>query len=401
MNLPLPFRPGWRDHRPARGFSLIELLIALAIGLLALMFAMRIVVDSERNKSTSAGGSDAMQNGVLALFAINRDISQAGFALNDPMLVGCNLVLTDSGGYQIPQVARGGVMIRPLAPALIESNGSAPDRVHLFSGSSISGTASLRLTSDYTVGDSLSIDRVPYGFARGDVIVVAPETIGSDCSLAQIANDPTALPPPPATQTISIAAGAGMRFNSGNLGATFKASQGRVFNLGPAPTLSFHSWSVQDNLLRLSATDLNNGDAAPTTVIDNVVSLKAQYGFDTRVGEDFKPEEGTLIARWSPTMIDADGDGIGGSPGDYQRVVALRIGLVVRSAAMEKPAANGSCSATPSAPQLFASAEPAGVAAVPVTVDLASTDTNWQCYRYRVFDTIVPLRNVGWRPTAK
>ena len=65
MNLPLPFRPGWIYRGPARGFSLVELLIALAIGLLALMFAMRIVVSSERNKATSAGGSDAMQNGVV------------------------------------------------------------------------------------------------------------------------------------------------------------------------------------------------------------------------------------------------------------------------------------------------------------------------------------------------
>ncbi|HBZ06269.1 MAG TPA: pilus assembly protein PilW, partial [Massilia sp.] len=51
-------------------------------------------------------------------------------------------------------------------------------------------------------------------------------------------------------------------------------------------------------------------------------------------------------------------------------------------------------------PVVFASAVPQGVTAVPITVEVAAsaTDTAWRCYRYRVFETIVPLRNAGWRP---
>ena len=30
------------------------------------------------------------------------------------------------------------------------------------------------------------------------------------------------------------------------------------------------------------------------------------------------------------------------------------------------------------------------------TIDLSPADTNWGRYRYRVFDTIIPLRNVIW-----
>jgi type IV pilus assembly protein PilW len=42
------------------------------------------------------------------------------------------------------------------------------------------------------------------------------------------------------------------------------------------------------------------------------------------------------------------------------------------------------------------------VTAVPVTVDVAvAGDSNdWRCYRYRVFETVVNLRNAGWRPQA-
>jgi type IV pilus assembly protein PilW len=42
----------------------------------------------------------------------------------------------------------------------------------------------------------------------------------------------------------------------------------------------------------------------------------------------------------------------------------------------------------------------AGANAVPVKVKLGvpGDTVDWRCYRYRVFETIVPLRNFVWRP---
>ena len=99
-------------------------------------------------------------------------------------------------------------------------------------------------------------------------------------------------------------------------------------------------------------------------------------------------------------MIDADGDGVVGSPGDYQRVAAVRLAVVARSKTVEKPNAAGQCSATAELPTVFAGAAPATVAAAPVQVNVAVADdpVAWQCYRYRVFENIVPIRNAQWRP---
>ena len=193
--------------------------------------------------------------------------------------------------------------------------------------------------------------------------------------------------------------GAG-RFTNGNLfGAAFTANASRVFNLGPANRLAFHTWSVSGGFLRLRATEMAGASLTPATVVDNVVSLKAQYGFDTRTGIAFQPNGGMVIGRWSPTMIDADGNGTIGNRADYQHIGALRVAVVARSKAPEKPSSAGLCSVTTVQPQVFASASPPGVAAVPMNVDVAvATDPiPWQCYRYRVFETIVPLRNAGWR----
>lgn len=393
-----------RQARVARaaGFSLVELMVSVVIGLLAVVFATRLMTDAERNKAAALGGSDSMQNGMLAMFSISGDAEQAGFGLNDPLIVGCDTALVDSEGYQMAPAARGGAVVRPLAAAVIEPGGAGPDRVSLYSGSSFSGTGTLRLQNDYIGGNRLDVDRKPYGFARGDAILVAPEQLGGQCSLAQVASDPATLAPPPAQQFVLVG-GAGFRFNSGALGAQYTGGAARVFNLGPAASLAFRTWSVEGGFLRLRATDLAGAGAASQAVADNIVSLKAQYGFDTRAGGLFAPEDGLRLGAWSSAMIDADGDGVVGGAGDYQRIAALRIAVVARARNPERPdAATGECVATTVLPTVFATQGAENGAAVPVQVDVgvAGDPVDWRCYRYRVFETIVPLRNAGWRPTA-
>jgi type IV pilus assembly protein PilW len=378
-----------------RGFSVVELLVSVAIGLLALVFATRLITGSEQSKQSALGGSDSMQNGMLAMFSISGDAQQAGFGLNDPLLVGCNTRFTDNAGYELASAARGAAVVRPLAPAVIEANGSAPDRITLYSGSSPTGTGTLRLVSDYFGGTRLNVDRLPsYGFDAGDVVVVAPENRGGDCAVAQISAKPGAGP------FVMVAGGANFRYNSGELGVNFKGGRARVFNLGPAASLSMHTWSVDNGFLRLRSTDMAGSGAAPVTVADNIVSIKAQYGFDIRTGSAFDKRKGLRVGTWSATMVDADANGVAGSPGDYEHIAALRIAVVARSKTRERPAAGASCSTTANKPSVFASREPEGVTPVPVSVDVAvaGDGADWRCYRYRVFETIVPLRNADWNP---
>jgi type IV pilus assembly protein PilW len=382
----------------ARGFSVIELMVSVVVGMLALMFATRLIVGGEQGKQGALGSSDSMQNGMLAMFSMSNDASQAGFGLNDPLIVGCNTVFSDTEGYALAPANRGLVVVRPLAAAVIESNGANPDRISLYAGSSMTGTGTMRLTTTYAAGAALIVDRVPYGFRQNDVLLVAPETVGGDCALAQISSDPSALAP--GQQSVAVAAGANFRFNRANLGAVFTAGVARMFNLGPAANLSFHTWSVNDGFLQLRSTDLAGAAAAATTVVDNIVSIKAQYGFDLSAG--FSPEAGVVVSQWSAAMIDADGDGVVGGAADYQRVTALRLAVVARSRVPEKPDSSGVCGATTAQPVVFAGVALATVAAAPITVNVAVTGDpiDWKCYRYRVFETVVPLRNTAWRPTA-
>jgi type IV pilus assembly protein PilW len=390
-----------RFLRRQAGFSLIELMISVVIAMLALAFALRLVAGAEKSRDTELGGSDSMQNGMVALFSISGDAGEAGFGLNDPIIGGCDTVFSDTAGFDLMTVGSGGAVMRPLAPVLIESNGAASDRLSFYTGSALSGTGTLRLTNSYVSGNRIDVDRVPYGFAQRDVIVVAPEKPGAKCALAQISSDPNALLPPPGPQYLTISQGADYRFNSGNLGVPFTGGAARLFNLGQPESLAFHTWSVADGFLKLRSTDLA-GAARGATVTDNIVSIKAQYGFDMRAGTIFDPQNGVVVSRWSSTMIDADGNGTVGNGGDYQHVVAVRLAVIARSKAVERTSAGAACTATTAKPEVFKSEAPQGVTPVPVTVDVAvaGDGIDWRCYRYRVFETVVNLRNTGWRPEA-
>ena len=393
--------------RRAAGFSLVELMISVVIGLLALLFATKLVVSGEANRDAALGGSDSMQNGMLALYSLSNDAAQAGWGLNDTLVAGCDTSFTDANGYALDTLTVGGVAGTPLAAVLIQSNGANPDRISLYTGTSAAAVGSLKTGKAIAVGDTVipTATKSPYGFAVGDVLLVAPEpatAANPRCSLVQMSGILAA----PQDDQLSIAASGSTRYNAaGGMPNAYAQGGGRVFNLGRPDRLSFHSWSLAGGVLLLRATDLAGAETAPVSVIDNIVSIKAQYGFDARVLPNYNPApapagNGMQVTQWSNTMIDADSDGVAGDPGDFQRVAAVRLAVVARSKTVEKPGSSGQCGATAVLPTVFGSAAPAAVAAVPVSVNVAVTgDTvDWKCYRYRVFETIVPIRNAQWRP---
>jgi type II secretory pathway pseudopilin PulG len=131
----------------ARGFSVVELMVSVVIGLLALMFATRLMTGAESNKQAALGGSDSMQNGMQAMFSISADAAQAGYGLNDQIIAGCNTVFGDNEGYELASATMGTATVTPLAAAVIEPNGSNPYRLTLYAGSSLSGTGTLTSSS--------------------------------------------------------------------------------------------------------------------------------------------------------------------------------------------------------------------------------------------------------------
>lgn len=393
------------------GFSLVELMVSVVIGMLALLFATRLVISGEANKDAAVGGSDSMQNGMLAMFSLSSDAGTAGWGLNDRTVAGCNTTFSDQRGYALLGAKRDGVDITPLAAVVIQSNGTAPDVISFNSGNSNAGVGSLKMMADYggesfVVGPQIN----PYGYNAGDVMVVAAQAMDRPCTIMQISGfNPAA----GRGAEMLLAGASAFRYNPApSMAQAYATSVTFLYNLGRPDLLHFHTWSVQNGVLMLRATDLAGAEQAGVSVADNIVSIKAQYGFDNRALANYDPNPagngtqavvtstGMQTTVWSPTMIDADNDGVNGGPGDYQRISAVRIAVVARSKTVEKPARSGECSATTVAPTIFSNAVPQGVTAAPMSVNLAvaGDPVSWKCYRYRVFETIVPILNSQFRP---
>jgi type IV pilus assembly protein PilW len=135
---------------------------------------------------------------------------------------------------------------------------------------------------------------------------------------------------------------------------------------------------------------VNNGnlerDGEPT--VSGIVNLQAQYGVSATADSNqvtawVNPTGATWAA---PTVADRN------------RIKAVRIAIVARNAKTETDAVTTRCTTTKGTVNDGPCAwEDGDVDAAPAINLVDDADgTSWQRYRYRVFETIVPLRNVIW-----
>jgi type IV pilus assembly protein PilW len=372
-------------RRQARGFSLVEILVGVAIGMVGLLVIFKTVAVWDSHTRTTVAGGDAQVAGTLAIFNLERDIKLGGMGFGEatPPVMGCTVAGEDT--------LTGRTLSFPLYPVQISASGPAgsPDVISVLAGnSSFFPSAQPFTSSTATTKTTNAIGRT--GFRHGDVVVVAGNETAlpasANCALVQITDNADGSPiahvagayvPDPAYSAASSAS----RFNAGaGTGSTFTG--GSMFNLGPTPQLN--RW--QTNGRALSRTEFLHGTAA-LEIADGVINLKADYGVDSgAVGDN----------------IISDSEWTTATPTDWTRVRAIRVAVLVRSSQFEKPAAT-SAAAVPVAVTASAPAWAGGtflMTNVDGTADsFGLTDAvpnNWRFYRYRVYEKVIPLRNMIW-----
>ncbi|MBI2291463.1 MAG: prepilin-type N-terminal cleavage/methylation domain-containing protein [Betaproteobacteria bacterium] len=68
-------------NRSGRGFSLVEIMIAVVVGMLGILIIMQVFLVSEGQKRTTTGGADAQENALMAMFTLEREMRIAGLGL--------------------------------------------------------------------------------------------------------------------------------------------------------------------------------------------------------------------------------------------------------------------------------------------------------------------------------
>lgn len=334
------------------GFSLVEVMVAMVIGLLGLIVMMQVFALFEGQKRTTTGGSDAQNGGAIALYGVQRDLQQSGFGTSAFSSLGCSLTLP---------AGTSGITLNSLAPVTINYGpitglaGQDPNTdtllvVYSESNSPIEGNGitTQLVQNQYAVQTATS-------FQVGDYVYALPKNRPTPCNLALEKVGSITLP-----STVNVPTGRAGVVN------------GALFDLGQ--TVKILAYAIRGGNLTVCDYMVNdcssNSAAFWVPIASDIVSLKAEYGRDTAAA----PMTG-IIDTW-------DRAALAGTSCALIRVSAIRIGIVARSSQFEKTAV------TTAAPQWYGS--------VGNPINLTTTNANWQNYRYKVFQTIVPLRNITW-----
>ena len=343
--LPQPARRG------QRGFSLIEILVAMVIAMIAVVIMMEVLLSSDQRTRTSNAGNDALGTGAVMLHMLRRDVQQAGYGINTINLLGCNL--TTPSGAAVPLAP---VVINPAATLVPAGDANTDPLIVIYGHANRQPEGN----SVFSVSGNEHTMQSPSAFAQNDYVIAYPGSCAAALGLEQV-TDVSAL-----TVTVD----------------TVEPTAATLYNLGPSPRIV--AYAVRNGQLTscdfMTADCRVNNAANWTAVAGGVVSLRAQYGRDTAPAGS---TDGAVDVWDQTTPTSACG---------WARASAVRFALVARSSQYESKfnATTGQreCDqVTAAAPTWLGSADD--------PVDL-SADGDWQCYRYKTLQTVAPSRNIVW-----
>ena len=220
-----------------KGFSLVELMVGLLIGMLVLLATTSMALQFGQSQKAGLGANNALGDGASALELMGHSLRQAGLGF-------INQVSFGSGG----QVCNSFQGITPFAPLTI-TLGSQTDSLSIAYGKGIGGVSSPKITQTPYPTDLTAVQFANTSqFSVNEQVVVADSA--GNCTLATV----TAVTPTTAS------------FNGTTTGNTLVAFY-------PIGTLHMETWSVTNR--KLQFTDVNRGQVI---VSDNVVAMKVQFG---------------------------------------------------------------------------------------------------------------------------
>lgn len=376
--------------RQPAGFSMIELLIALAIGIIGSLLMMQIFGQSEGGRRALGALSDSQSNGVIARFTIEREMQQAGLGVVDTKILGCKV--RSSGSFNGKLLSPVAIIPAGADAASADNVWSVPpgdagsDIITVLIGSGAVMPEGTPLVSGNTGNDYPTENT--YGLNEGDRIVVGDGS--QDCTMGKVTKAD------PASGTVTLDWGGGLSYSGG----------AKVFSLGSSARALVYA--VRGG--RLTVCDFFKSDCANAgqvtvetvwvPVASDVVALVAQYGWDTSAPPDmiadaFCKARLTAAAAACPG-IDVGSPGAGNSglaqgrrACDWTRVPVVRFAVVTRSGQYEKE------EVSPATIKLWPDS-----AVVPTTTGPSfsptATDPDGRHYRYRVTYSQAALRNVIW-----
>lgn len=353
------------------GFTIVELMVGMLLALMTTVIIAAVLTRAEGTRRSTTEGSDAQVNGALSLYALQRDIQMAGYGVVNS-LTAESLGCTIQGGLLSAAVTNG------LVPALINrtATGNNSDTLEVLRSGADNYAVPLLTSAVHATGDTRFHVQSRLGVQTGDLMMAIPESGStSACQLFTVKDDGTW-----ATDTTGVPHATDSAWNtSAAISAIPTYTTGSTLIRVAGLVWTTYQWDASSNALVLR--DRLTGTT--TTVGNNIVLFKAYYGKDAS-------GTGNVNAYDQTTPTTASG---------WKAVRTIRVMVVARSSQREKtavttanPTVDVGTATTMSGTSTCGTSKCLTLQISPTS----GTDTEWQHYRYKVFDTVVPLRNILW-----
>ena len=388
------------------GFGLVEIMVGLVIGLIAVLVIYQVYTVAEGFKRNTTATGEAQMAGLFSTFVLGMEGANgaAAMALSAPDLGSC----VDTGNIASS--------FRPI-PILITDGGapSTPDSFVVTYSVATTLASTAMFNFDANADDQYQVQS-PGGFHVGDLIVAVakPGSVGSDCPISVItgvSGVALRVPPPLINDVPTEVANVTITHTATGSGAQLKGD-GRpglstLFNMGQCAKVQKVRYDVSNGVLRatplLDTSGATCGQPAnplvPNPLASNIVNMKVEYGIDS-VADPIG-----VLDTWVQATVDATGDwtpaGLLPAPiTQINKIKAIRIGIIVQSELFDKNLAgytggdyvNGAYNWVlfdcPNANKALCPGRLTGN--IPASVSPAG---NW---RFRKYETIIPLRNEIW-----
>lgn len=406
--------PRFRTSISQQGFSLVELLVAILVSLLASLAIFGVLSTYEGKKRATTFVNDAVISGNFGMFYMDGLIRAAGsgFAQAWQTDYGCPLKAYNSASsvntgifpthalspdFTKVQTDSGGNFV--LAPVLIDYQGSAEtdgaghtsDAIVVMSGNAGNAEFPTTFTAVPPTGAAIPlVNTVP--FLPGDLLLLADASGGTQapCMMTQVSS--TYLQSSAGGATVTPLPLAGGTFYQNPIGTTAITGYSKVaqaIDLGN-PTSDtppvFSVLGVNANHVLVDYQMLNNTGVS-NQVADGVFEMHALYGVDTTGTGQISAWVSPSAAPWDFATLSQQlpGNKVTGT-GAYaiERIKAIRVGLILRTDIPEN-------TKTPNVPvtagpiQLFTD-----LTGLTYTRPLTLAETG---YRYRTVEETIPIRN--------
>jgi len=379
-------------YRRHAGFSLVELMVGLTVGFIAILAITQTLGVYDAQKRSTTAGADAQENGLMAMALLQEDARKAAAGFTHPAVLNCRNYYSyfDNGSGSGGPIAA----FNTLPVVITDAASGSSDAVTVRTAFRFVGSIPTYLKSTMTSpGSDLEVRR-SFGFDVDDsgsptvfplAIIVHPSN--SNCTLIKVTavdhgahvlkheNNIEVPDTPEYNPTDS--------YKTGNGWPTYPA-ESMVFNVGNTlvGAVNSRTYEISNNTLQITSA---LSSVVPTTedAVTGVVNLQAQYGIADVNAQSVSSWVNATGTEWSSNVLDRD---------HANRVKAVRIVVVARAGKLEASNVTEACTnaagVANTGPCSFDDAQ------APV-IDLTG-DANWRRYRYRVYQTVIPLRNMVW-----